>query len=168
GLEPPQRQQTDKHLREAWGPISQRPSSTTKQQGEIFEAGETCKPKIGALRLKRFASFRPKKMGSNKNKAATMKGTTSRNKPNKTTQAIVKLGENRETSLEEEDAPEATRDSLHDNNIENMNRIFLNNLNHIIAEEIWEVGRHLGVHSAKDSQAVIQRISKLQGRDQKH
>ncbi|GAB4833800.1 hypothetical protein Ancab_032049 [Ancistrocladus abbreviatus] len=52
-------------------------------------------------------------------------------------------------------------ESLHDSNIENMNRIFLNNLSKVSAVDIWEARKLLGVHSDEGDLAVIQRISEL-------
>ncbi|GAB4850419.1 hypothetical protein Ancab_029723, partial [Ancistrocladus abbreviatus] len=52
-------------------------------------------------------------------------------------------------------------ESLHDSNIANMNKIFLNDLCKVTAVEIWEAGKLLGVHSDEGDLAIIQRISEL-------
>ncbi|GAB4840736.1 hypothetical protein Ancab_021499, partial [Ancistrocladus abbreviatus] len=51
--------------------------------------------------------------------------------------------------------------SIRDSNIENMNRLFLAKLNYVTVEEIWEVGKYLGVQSSEDDHVVVQRIQKL-------
>ncbi|GAB4843188.1 hypothetical protein Ancab_013158, partial [Ancistrocladus abbreviatus] len=94
-------------------------------------------PLSGALRLKRFAGSRAPLLSKN--------------------QEAPNLANNSDSH--------ASGDSLHDSNIRNMNRIHLSKLTHISAEEIWEVGMRLGVHSDEDNHAIIQRIKCLQGNE---
>ncbi|GAB4827116.1 hypothetical protein Ancab_034003 [Ancistrocladus abbreviatus] len=52
--------------------------------------------------------------------------------------------------------------SIRDSNIENRNRVILGTMNQVSAEEIWEVGKRLGVHSEEEDRHVVQRIAKTQ------
>ncbi|GAB4829129.1 hypothetical protein Ancab_018793, partial [Ancistrocladus abbreviatus] len=52
--------------------------------------------------------------------------------------------------------------SLKDSNIENRNKVILKTLNQVSAEEIWEVGKQLGVRAEEPDWVVVQRIAKAQ------
>ncbi|GAB4825738.1 hypothetical protein Ancab_008611 [Ancistrocladus abbreviatus] len=58
-------------------------------------------------------------------------------------------------------APVPTAESLHDSDIANMNRIFLNKFNAVTVAEIWEVGQQLGLRSEDTDKEVTHRIAKL-------
>ncbi|GAB4834007.1 hypothetical protein Ancab_032259 [Ancistrocladus abbreviatus] len=66
------------------------------------------------------------------------------------------------SKLKSVEEPEIFVGSLYNSNIVNMNRIFLNKFNQIMAEEIWEIEKWLGVQSAEDDQTVIHRITDLE------
>ncbi|GAB4837334.1 hypothetical protein Ancab_002222, partial [Ancistrocladus abbreviatus] len=119
------------------------------------------KPPSGALHLKHFAGFQPNKPVAIKNKSGTKNKSTFSSQLSETSTASTQLRDRKELNLDKDNSG----DSLHDSNIENMNRIHLSNLNHITAEEIWEIGRRLGVQSAKDNYAIIHRIKNQQERD---
>ncbi|GAB4840728.1 hypothetical protein Ancab_021491, partial [Ancistrocladus abbreviatus] len=147
------------------GPTKQRPFSPLAQYKSSPMASGLPKPSSGALHLKRFAAFRPNKPVAIKNKTGTKSKSTFSNQPNKTSPASSQLRDRKELNLKKGNDKDTSGDSLHDSNIENRNHIHLSNLNHIIAEEIWEVRKRLGVQSAEDNHAIIQRIKNLQERD---
>ncbi|GAB4861285.1 hypothetical protein Ancab_036447, partial [Ancistrocladus abbreviatus] len=139
------------------------PTCASEWCSDLMDIGEASKPNSGALWLKRFVGHRPKKVEAKRNKAMTVKKIANRCRSSKPIQALVNLGGGRAKSQRIQDEVESIGESLHDSNIENINCIFLNNLNHVMAEEIWKVGTGLGVHSTNHHQAMIQRISALQG-----
>ncbi|GAB4845867.1 hypothetical protein Ancab_024871 [Ancistrocladus abbreviatus] len=57
----------------------------------------------------------------------------------------------------------ASIESLLDNDMANMNQIFLNKFNEVSAAEIWEVGQQLGIQSEDTNKAVTQCIAELDG-----
>ncbi|GAB4851652.1 hypothetical protein Ancab_031055 [Ancistrocladus abbreviatus] len=162
GSEPQQEKCTNRILGEALGP-----TFVSNRCRELLDSGTGSRPNFVVLRLKRFAGFRPKNTKTKHSKAMIVKTTASRNMHSQSLfmgehQAIVKPREVRTESQGNNADLVNTGDSLHDSNIQNMNRIFLNNLNHVMAEEIWDMRTCLGVHSAEDHQTLIQRIAKLQ------
>ncbi|GAB4830959.1 hypothetical protein Ancab_004986, partial [Ancistrocladus abbreviatus] len=123
-------------------------------------------PSSGALRLKRFAGFWVNKPVVFNNNSAIKGNLTSYCHTSKLPTSSL-LSKNQEApNLVNKSDTHASWDSLHDSNIKNMNRIHLSKPTHITAEEIWEVGRRLGVHSDEDDRAIIQRIKCLQENEQ--
>ncbi|GAB4825992.1 hypothetical protein Ancab_008861 [Ancistrocladus abbreviatus] len=68
-----------------------------------------------------------------------------------------------------ESVPASGDNSISDSNIHNMNRIFLEKdgleIDHVRAEEVWAIGRALGVSYDGNEQELLQRITNMEMRD---
>ncbi|GAB4832425.1 hypothetical protein Ancab_006442, partial [Ancistrocladus abbreviatus] len=74
----------------------------------------------------------------------------------------------RKTGVQHEggsDGGEIQRLSISDSCIENRNRVILQMVNSVPAEETWEVGRKLGISYNGDEKDVVDRLKDMEARD---
>ncbi|GAB4828891.1 hypothetical protein Ancab_018552 [Ancistrocladus abbreviatus] len=129
-------EEREKNDRDAAGPISPNPNMLMSGHGLAHADGNVIGPK-GVNKKKVKRSYKSKAPG-------TKIGT-----------AVNEQNEVRGTEVE------ISSMSIRDSNIENMSRLIISRLNSVLADIIWEVGTHLGVHSGGEDHVEVQRIEKM-------
>ncbi|GAB4856329.1 hypothetical protein Ancab_014256 [Ancistrocladus abbreviatus] len=86
-------------------------------------------------------------------------------KPNLEAKSTTETSRN--NANREKEAESIAGDSIADSNIQNMNKIFIQNLHSLRAKEIWEMGKRLGISAKGDEKEVIDYFHKMEERDRK-
>ncbi|GAB4843388.1 hypothetical protein Ancab_013351, partial [Ancistrocladus abbreviatus] len=138
------------------GLLCSKPMTIRDPGGPCNESGFSCKSPKRASVAKRAANCKsslhrdkrskPRSLSLlNKKRSASKKSPAATGTRGKSAISDESLGKN-----------ERSKELLHDSNIANMNRIFLNKFNQITVIEIWEIGKKLGVRSTENDQTMLQ------------
>ncbi|GAB4825748.1 hypothetical protein Ancab_008623, partial [Ancistrocladus abbreviatus] len=94
--------------------------------------------------------LQPKRSGAKRNKLKGLKKKSKKKGSSIQRLEGLKTKGVKNSSREAIEELEISVESLHDSNIANMICIFLNKFNRITTEEIWEIGKQLGVQLSED------------------
>ncbi|GAB4835751.1 hypothetical protein Ancab_000661 [Ancistrocladus abbreviatus] len=126
----------------------------------VFISSETIPFPNNAL-AKSSVGLQPNILGAKRSKLKGLKKKSKKKGSCLQQPVVLNINDVKKFSPEGMEELEISIRFLYDSNIANLNRIFLNNFNQIMAEEMWEIGKWLGVQSAEDDRTMIQQITEL-------
>ncbi|GAB4839489.1 hypothetical protein Ancab_029013 [Ancistrocladus abbreviatus] len=139
-------------------------AATASRRGRSHSCDPPARRRIGvsfAAAVRRDQSSAPS--ASQQKQEDTLLGTVSSQKRRKLTQGKQRVVED----LQHTDSVQLTELSIGDSSIQNMNKLFLQNIKNE-ATEIWKVGKQLGVSFEGRDEEVIAHLCQLETRDLSH